>query len=123
PVPRFLRGDLSDALAALLIGIATYSKPSNAALALPLVLLPWWRRQWLHGFVVGVVFAAATAGLFAMNAAVTGDFNYQGGERKQFYTAPGNPPPAHAGFPFDSPAGTWEVRGQRVVTNALGADN
>jgi hypothetical protein len=120
---RFLRSDWADALAAILLGIATYSKPSNAALALPLVLLPWWRRRWLHGLTVGVVFTAATVALFGMNAVVTGDFNYQGGERKQFYSAPGNPPPPQAGFPFDSPSGTWDARGQRVVTNELGADN
>ena len=123
PRSPFLAGRASDVLAAVLVGVATYSKPSNAVLAVPLVLLPWWRRQWRHGLVVGTVFTAATASLFAMNAAVTGDFNYQGGERKQFYSAPGNPPPPSAGFPFDSPSGTWEARGQRVVTNELGADN
>ena len=123
PRNRFMSGDASDLLAAVLLGVATYSKPSSAALAIPVLLLPWWRRRSRHGFVVGAVFAAATAGLFALNAAVTGDFNYQGGERKQFYSAPGDAPPAHSGFPFDSPAGTWEVRGQRVVTNELGTDN
>jgi Glycosyltransferase family 87 len=123
PRSPLVAGRASDLLAAVLIGVATYSKPSNAVLAVPLVLLPLWRRQWRQGFVVGVVFAAAAAALFGMNAAVTGDFNYQGGERKQFYSAPGNPPPPGAGFPFDAPEGTWEARGQRVVTNALGADN
>lgn len=123
PGSRFMSGAASDGLAAVLLGVATYSKPSSAALAFPLLLLPWWRGRWRHGLLVGVVFTVATAALFAGNAAVTGDFNYQGGERKQFYSAPGNPPPANSGFPFDSPAGTWEVRGQRVVTNELGTDN
>jgi len=118
-----LGGDASTIVAAVLLGIATYSKPSTAALAVALVLLPWWRRRWIHGFIVGVVFTAAASALFVLNAAVTGDFNYQGGERKQFYSAPGNPPPPRAGFPFDAPAGTWETRGQSVVTNELGADN
>ena len=33
----------------------------------------------------GLVLAATTAGLFGLNAAVTGELNYQGGERKTFY--------------------------------------
>jgi hypothetical protein len=39
-----------------------------------------------------------TAGLFALNAAITGEFNYQGGDRKTFYSS--------IGFPF---ANTWET--------------
>ena len=123
PRSAWLAGWRSDVIAAILVGAATYSKPSNAALALPLVFLPWWRRDWWRGLLVGAVFAVSAAALFGMNAAVSGDFNYQGGERKQFYSAPGNPPPPSAGFPFDSADGTWDVRGQRVVTNQLGADN
>ena len=37
--------------------------------------------------------AAAVGGWFAVNAAVTGEFNYQGGDRKTFYGS----------FPFESP--------------------
>ena len=45
PRNRFMSGDASDLLAAVLLGVATYSKPSSAALAIPVLLLPWWRRR------------------------------------------------------------------------------
>jgi hypothetical protein len=79
-------------LAAVLLGIATYTKPYNLLLALPLGVEPllrarrdsWWRalRESLRR---GLVMAAVVVGLFALNAAITGELNYQGGERKTFY--------------------------------------
>ena len=79
-------------LAAVLLGIATYTKPYNLMLALPLGVEPllrarrdsWWPalRESLRR---GLVMAAVVVGLFALNAAVTGELNYQGGERKTFY--------------------------------------
>jgi len=78
--------------AAVLLGIATYTKPYNLLLALPLGVAPllaarrgsWWPalRESLRR---GLALAAVVAGLFAANAAVTGEPNYQGGERKTFY--------------------------------------
>ena len=100
-------------LGALLLGIAVYSKPYNLWLAIPLGVAPllgwpecqdrpapaaWWRRL-LESAKRGLVLAAATAGLFGLNAAVTGEVNYQGGERKTFY----------GDFPF-------ERKGTRDVT-------
>lgn len=79
-------------LAAVLLGIATYTKPYNLVLALPLGVEPlllvrrdaWWPplRESLRR---GLAMAAVVVGLFALNAAVTGELNYQGGERKTFY--------------------------------------
>ena len=81
-------------LAAVLLGIATYTKPYNLFLALPLGVEPlaararrrrrWWPalRESLRR---GLVMAAVVVGLFGLNAAVTGELNYQGGERKTFY--------------------------------------
>ena len=63
----------------------------------PLVLLLWWRRRFWAGFVVGAVFAVTVAGLFGINALSSGEFNYQGGDRRTFYST----------FPFDSPEHTW----------------
>ena len=40
----------------------------------------------------GAVLAVAAGGLYALNAAFTGELNYQGGERKTFYGR----------FPFDA---------------------
>jgi len=78
--------------AAVLLGIATYTKPYNLFLALPLGVEPflrasrasWWPalRESLRR---GLTMAAVVAGLFAVNAAITGELNYQGGERKTFY--------------------------------------
>jgi len=99
--------------AAVLLGIAIYSKPYNLWLAIPLGIAPllgwperedqaaasgFWRRL-LESSKRGAVLAATTVGLFALNAAVTGEVNYQGGERKTFY----------GDFPF-------ERKGTRDVT-------
>jgi len=108
-----LRGFGSDIAAAVLIGSATYSKPSNAALIVPVVLLFWWRRRILRGILIGVVFAAATAAWFGLNALSSGEFNYQGGDRKTFY----------ARFPFDAPDATWDARGLSMTTNESDAEN
>ena len=123
----WLRGRGSDLVAALLLGVATYSKPLPVApLVLPLVLLPWWRREWLHGFLVGLISVVAAVTLFAANALITGEFNYQGGDRRQFYSAPynpENPPPRTKGFAFDTPEAVWGVRGEQVGTDDLGAQD
>jgi hypothetical protein len=78
--------------AAVLLGIATYTKPYNLLLALPLGVEPllavsrasWWPalRESLRR---GLVMAAVVIGFFGLNAALTGELNYQGGERKTFY--------------------------------------
>ena len=92
--------------AAVLLGIATYSKPLPVAmLVAPLVALAWWRRQWIRGFAIGTVAVAAAASLFALNAAVTGEFNYQAGDRKTFVER----------FPFDRAGATWQSFQQDVV--------
>jgi hypothetical protein len=89
----------TDLAAAVLLGIATYSKPVPvAALVGPLVAYAWWRRRWAHGFLLGTVAVAAASAFFALNAVITGEFNYQAGDRKTFI----------ARFPFDRPDATWE---------------
>jgi hypothetical protein len=122
PRMSFLKGVTSDLTAAILLGVVTYSKPWHAPLVLPLVLLFWWRRAWLKGVVTGGLAVAACAGLFLVNALVTGEFNYQGGDRKAFYSAPPPAPPT-AGFPFDAPDGTWERRGGVIGRDDVSVDN
>jgi hypothetical protein len=96
----------TDFAAALLLGIATYSKPLPVAmLVAPLVALAWWRRQWIRGFAIGTVAVAGAASLFALNAAVTGEFNYQAGDRKTFVER----------FPFDRADATWQSFSHDVV--------
>ena len=97
---RALRGPRSDFLAAALIGALTFSKPTHAILMVPIGLLILARRQW--GRLAGVVVAwtIVAGGLFAANAAITGEFNYQGGDRKTFYS--------YTGFPFANERETFE---------------
>jgi hypothetical protein len=109
--PRALWTDIA---AAVLLGIATYSKPPNALLAAPLVLLPWWRRRWIDGAAIALAFTLTTAALFGANLIVTGEFNYQGGDRKTFYSA----------FPFDAlhdgdsaPRDVWSQNSSLTTTN------
>src|SRR5262249_49017956 len=98
----FLTGAGSDIAAAVLIGVVTYSKINHALLIGPIVLWLWWRRQYLTGLLVATVFAVATLSLFWANALVTGEFNYQGGDRKSFVGR----------FPFDGSAeSAWDGRG------------
>ncbi len=104
---RFLFHPASDLWAAALLGVATYSKPSHALLVGPVVLWAWWRGRWTHGFAVGAVAVAAAALLFGANAAVTGEFNYQGGDRKTFY----------ARFPFDGSTGDLWASTPQHATN------
>ena len=91
------RGGWTDFAAAVLLGIATYSKPTHALLVAPLVLWAFWRRRFMSGVVAGGVAIAAAAMLFAANAAVTGEFNYQGGDRRECV--------GH--FPFDGTPDAW----------------
>jgi hypothetical protein len=101
-----LTGSWTDFAAALLLGVATYSKPVPVAvLVAPLVALAWWRRRWIRGFAIGTVAVAAAALLFALNAAVTGEFNYQAGDRKTFIDQ----------FPFDRSDATWQSFPQQVI--------
>jgi hypothetical protein len=111
---RFLRGPSSDMIAAILLGFATYSKPTNALLIGPIVLLWWMRRHFVRGLVAGVVFAAAAGGLFGLTALSSGEFNYQGGDRKTFYGS----------FPFESPTrDIWAEKTELVTTNDADTGN
>jgi len=110
----FLNSRRSDVLAATLLGIATYSNPRHAFLIAPLVAWFWWRRRWIDGIAVGAVFVAVTALLFSATALNTGEFNYQGGERKSFTLG---------AYPFDGARpDPWQVAGAEKSTNDSDAD-
>jgi hypothetical protein len=79
-------------LSAVALGIAVYSKPYNVLLALPLgasALIETGRSLQARvgrAAARGAVAAGTTLALFGLNAAITGEANYQGGrERKTFY--------------------------------------
>ena len=104
-------------LSAVLFGIATYSKPTNLLVALPLgsaPLFPTGRLALGAGLREsarrGLALAGTTLLLYGMNAAVTGEWNYQGGERKTFYGS----------FPFDPAHVTFGNSGIWMTTEHLG---
>ena len=103
-----LTGRWTDFAAAILLGFCTYSKPlPTAVLVAPIVLLACLRRDWARGFALGLTAVAVASLFFVFNAAVSGEFNYQGGDRKFFYSR----------FPFDAPDATWDRRGGLVTTD------
>jgi hypothetical protein len=95
---RVLVSPASDYIAAAFVGLATFSKPSHLLLLVPMVLLAASRGQWKRAAASLAVCGGLTAALFAANVAITGEFNYQGGDRKTFYS--------FDGFPF---ANSWEM--------------
>jgi hypothetical protein len=98
---RWLMRPSSDVVAAVLLGITMFSKPNLLFLPLPLWFA--WRRQWLRGIVVSTVFVSVAGALFAANIAITGDWNYQGGDRRTYMWE----------FPFQTPASGFDVVQQR----------
>jgi len=78
-------------LSAVLLGLAVYSKPYNLFVALPLGVEPLlapaegWARGLLESVRRGAVLGLTALLLFGLNKAITGEMNYQGGERKTFY--------------------------------------
>jgi hypothetical protein len=87
-------------LAAVLVGVLAFSKPTHAVLIAPLVLMAAWRREWSRAVGLAAVFGAVAGGLYLMNFGITGEFNYQGGYRKTFYHT--------TGFPFANTSETFD---------------
>lgn len=104
----------SDVAAAVLLGIATFSKPTIALLfAAPLAWWGWgtfkisslkagaiYRSLRTSILAPAAVFVLVAGGLFAVNTAISGDWNYQGGgDRKSYYFE----------FPFQTAGTTNEL--------------
>ena len=108
-----LSSSASDLVSATLIGLATFSKLSNLPLIVPVVALSWWRRRLRHGTMTLFVFMVVVTGCFGVNALISGEANFQGGEeRKTFYGR----------FPFEQPDLTFDTLGTSVVTNDIRLD-
>lgn len=106
---RLLRSPSSDLLAVLMLGLATYTKPINLLLGAPIVLTLLWRRQWRRSMKVGLAYACAILVFFVMTAAISGEANYQGGDRKTFYGK----------FPLESPRARFDNCGTVVTTSSF----
>lgn len=119
PRTPWLVGVRTDTIAAIWLGLATFSKPTHVLLMLPVLGLFARRRQWRQGVRIGLVYSAVVLGLFAANVAVTGEYNYQGGDRKTFYSGGES-----QGFPFQSDDRTFDSTGigrgtDRVLVEVL----
>lgn len=106
---RWLLSTRSDVVAALLLGIGFFAKPTNILLIGPLLVSAALRKQWTRAVKIGVVFAATGGLLFAINIAATGEWNYQGGERKTFYSIDGTG--FEGGFPYQNDQATFDSVG------------
>jgi len=108
-------------LSAVLFGLAGYVKWPNLLMAAPLGFEPivaGWRKAGRRGLVSGVresvrrggVLVLTVVALFGSNMALTGQWNYQGGERKIFYDR----------FPYDEHGTTFATSGSWMTTDQLG---
>ena len=114
PRSPWLVGPRTDLVAAAWLGLATFSKPTHVLLMLPVLALFALRRQWRRGLVAGLVFSAVTLGFFGANVAITGEWNYQGGDRKTFYSGGDS-----RGFPFQTEDRTFDSTGIGRTTNSI----
>jgi len=99
PGMRWLFRPSSDVVAAILLGIATFSKVPNGLLFAPILAWLAWKRRWGTFLAAGVMFGLCAGGLFLANVAISGEWNYQGGYRRTF----------GAEFPLQTPKSTFEV--------------
>jgi hypothetical protein len=106
---RWLLAPRSDTLAAVLLGVATFAKPTNIGLIMPLLVSAALRKQWTRVAKISAVFTAVVVAMFALNVVLTGDWNYQGGERKTFYAAGDGT--FTGGFPYQNDASTFDTVG------------
>jgi hypothetical protein len=109
---RWFLGNRSDVIAAIFIGIATFSKPTHVLLIAPLLASAILRRQWQRTARIGIAFTIVVVGLFGANIAITGEWNYQGGDRRTFYSGMG-------GFPFQTEQNQFETVGDDRATDRI----
>lgn len=80
-----LSSPLNYCIAAVLFGLATFSKPTNALLVIPAGIWLLTRKKFLVGIITLAIFIGSAILLFAANVYWTGEWNYQGGKRFVFY--------------------------------------
>jgi len=107
---RWLRGPSSDFVAALIIGVLTFSKVSNGLLGAPLGLWWLWQRDWKRAALVAAAFVMSAGVLLSANMTISGDWNYQGG---------GDRSTCYATYPFETPGQGIEVCDSRSTDKAL----
>ena len=108
----WLRGSRSDIAAAVVLGLVTFSKPTHVFLIFPPLVLAVSRRRPSLAILTGAVFVMVVAAGFTINAGITGELNYQGGNRRTFYGT----------FPFERPGAVFDNLGISVTTNEVVVD-
>jgi len=99
----------SDVAMAILLGIATFSKPTLALLFVAPLVASAFRRKILPLAIPTLAFLLVAGGLFAVNVAISGEWNYQGGERKSYYVE----------FPFQTEGTTNKLGVDKSRENAM----
>jgi len=111
---RFLLSDWSDYLAAALAGMAFFSKPPSIILLGPLVAHTLFKKKYIKTAIILLIFITVTGAFWGANYLVTGEWNYQGGERKTFYSEDGR------GFPIEAKKLTFDNTGWPMTTEGYG---
>ncbi|MCJ7580299.1 MAG: hypothetical protein MUP98_07170 [Candidatus Aminicenantes bacterium] len=113
-VTRFLLSDASDFLAAAIAGMAFFSKPPNIILLGPLFAHTLFKKKFVKTAIILLIFIVVTGAFWGTNYLVTGEWNYQGGERKTFYSSDG------LGFPIDAKKLTFDNTGDPMTSEGYG---
>lgn len=114
PRTAWLRRPGSDVIAAVIVGILTFSKVTNALLGLPMGLWWLWKRDWYRAALVAGAFVVSSAVFWGANLWTSGELNYQGGaDRRTCYASP----PLRA-FPLERDGVGLEACEPRATTTA-----
>ena len=106
----FLLSDYSDYAACFLAAAAIYTKPPNIVLLLPLLGLPLYQKKFKKTALLFLIVCSFSIVFWGTNALATGEWNYQGGERKIF----------HYRYPFEKADKTFETLGQEMTASGYG---
>jgi len=109
--PSRLRRGWTDTAAGALVGLLTFSKVTNVLLLVPMVAWLAFRGLWRRAAGAAVAWALVTALFFGANVAITGEWNYQGGDRATCYGP----------YPLERPGAGLEVCAERARDEALGS--
>jgi hypothetical protein len=107
-LPRWmawLKANRSDLVAGVLLGIATFSKPTNVLFAGPMILVLAQRRRFGRAVAVGAAVCAVAGAFYFANLVSSGDWNFQGGQRNTFYGP----------FPFQTPQVGFDIGVDKVT--------
>ena len=92
-----------------LLALAIFSKPIVVPLMAPLALANGAPPSSRRALAIAAAGGGLVAVLFGANALITGEANYQGGDRQSFYGR----------FPFDERGSTFETAGEQFSTQTI----